>query len=151
MVRSPHLKLEEGSVVNRIFGKKEKAPVSSVLFVDDDAALTVFISKLLQDEAYNVHTANSGNEALQLLDHIALPDVFIVDFTLPDMNGQQFVEQLRLRFGRTDLPPVLLLTAALEGEAAANHLQVEDYLPKPFDNDDLLEHIGNLLKKPQKD
>jgi CheY-like chemotaxis protein len=137
--------------VNRIFGKKEKAPASSVLFVDDDAALTVFIVKLLADEAYNVHTANSGEEALQLLEHIALPDVFIVDFTLPDMNGQQFVEQIRLRFGRTDLPPVLLLTAALEGEAAANQLQVEDYLPKPFDNDDLLEHIANLLKKPQKD
>jgi DNA-binding response OmpR family regulator len=67
------------------------------------------------------------------------------------MDGQQFIAQLRIRFGRTDLPPVLMLTAAPDGEAAANLLHVEDYLPKTFDNDDLLEHIGNLLKKPQKD
>jgi DNA-binding response OmpR family regulator len=77
--------------------------------------------------------------------------MFIVDFNLPDMNGQQFIEQVRLRFGRADVPPVLLLTAAQGGEAAANHLQVEDYLPKPFDNDDLLIHIGGLLKKPRKE
>jgi CheY-like chemotaxis protein len=137
-------------MANRFFGKKEKAPASSVLFVDDDVALTVFIGKLLNDEAYIVHTANSGEAALKLLDQISLPDVFIVDFTLPDMDGQQFIEYIRLRFGRTDLPPVLLLTAAPEGEATANLLQVEDYLPKPFDNDDLLAHIANLLVKPQK-
>jgi DNA-binding response OmpR family regulator len=134
-------------VINGLFGKKEKPAPLSVLHVDDDSALARYVVKLLEENGYVVHSAGSGEEALKLLDQITMPNVLIVDFKLPDINGKQFVEHVRVRFGRGKVPPVLLLTAAHDGEAAANRLQVEDYLPKPFDSEDLLEHIALLLNK----
>jgi DNA-binding response OmpR family regulator len=127
------------------FRKSETAKISSVFLIDDDAAVVQFIVKILEDQGYVVHTASNGVKALTLLDEVPLPDVFVVDFTLPEMNGQQFIENARVRFGRVALPPVLLLTAAKEGEATANLLQVEDYLPKPFNSEQLLEHIKVLI------
>jgi DNA-binding response OmpR family regulator len=134
-------------VINGLFGKKEKAVPSSILHVDDDTALARYVLKLLEEQGYIVHTAGTGEEALKLLDQISMPNVLIVDFKLPDINGKQFIEHVRVRFGRTNVPPVLLLTAAEDGEATANRLQVEDYLPKPFDSEDLLEHVAKLLNK----
>jgi DNA-binding response OmpR family regulator len=144
---SPHLRLEESKVLNGLFGKKEKAVPLSIMHVDDDSALARYVVKLLEEHGYLVHTAGSGEEALKLLDQISMPNVLIVDFKLPDINGKQFVEHVRVRFGRTNVPPVLLLTAAHDGEATANRLQVDDYLPKPFDSEDLLEHIASLLNR----
>jgi DNA-binding response OmpR family regulator len=134
-------------VINGLFGKKEKPVPSSILHVDDDTALARYVLKLLEEQGYIVHTAGTGEEALKLLDQISMPNMLIVDFKLPDINGKQFIEHVRVRFGRTSVPPVLLLTAAEDGEAAANRLQVEDYLPKPFDSEDLLEHVAKLLNK----
>lgn len=134
-------------MINGLFGKKEKAVPSSILHVDDDTALARYVLKLLEEQGYIVHTAGTGEEALKLLDQISMPNVLIVDFKLPDINGKQFIEHVRVRFGRTNVPPVLLLTAAEDGEATANRLQVEDYLPKPFDSEDLLEHVAKLLNK----
>ncbi len=138
-------------VARSIFRKPQPARDSSVLLIDNDSATVILVSKLLEDQKYVVHVASSGEEAFSFLSEAALPDAFIVDFTLPDMNGQQFIEQARLRFGRAVLPPVLLLTAADGGEATANSLQVEDYLPKPFDNDSFLQHMERLFASVRSD
>ncbi len=131
---------------NRLFNRRESAVAYSVCIVGEDATIAQMVHTLLQDQGYTVHTASNGEAALQLLDQIPLPDAMIVDLNMSGMNGQEFIENARVRFGRTALPPVLLLTDdAQGGEATAKLLEIEDYLPKPFDGDVVLGRIKRLF------
>ena len=136
--------------MNKLFNRSKDAPQRTVMVVEDDAPIAEVMSELLKDEGYTAHMALSAEQALTMLDEIPLPDLFIVDFMLGDMNGQQFIEHLRNRVGRSKMSPVLMLTASTEGEAMANASQVNDYLPKPFKNQVLLEHVARLLGDVQK-
>ncbi len=129
----------------RLFSRRESAAAYSVCIVGEDATVVPMVHTLLENQGYTVYTASNGEAALQLLDQIPLPDAIIVDLSVSGMNGQEFIENARLRFGRTALPPVLLLTDTQDGEATANLLEIEDYLPKPFDDDVLLGHIKRLF------
>jgi CheY-like chemotaxis protein len=133
-------------MVRRLFSRPQPGTNYSVVVVEDDLPILQVITELLQDDGYTVNAASTGEEALKLLESIPMPNVFVVDYMLPDMNGRQFIESIRVRFGQSKLPPVLMLTASKEGESIANALQLNDYLPKPFDNHDLLDHIGKLVQ-----
>ncbi len=136
-------------MLRRFRARPQPGSEYSVVVVEDDLPISRAIAELLTDEGYVVNTAGTAEEALKLLESIPMPDAFVVDYMLPDMNGSQFIESIRVRFGRSKLPPVLMLTASKEGESIANTLQLEDYLPKPFDNDNLLNHVANLIKAAQ--
>jgi DNA-binding response OmpR family regulator len=137
----------ENNVIKNLFRRNDTTETHTVFILDDDLAVSKFIVKLLEEQGYTVHAVSTGAEGFTLLNEIDLPDALIIDFTLPDMTGQQFIESLRVRVGRTALPPILLLTASEEGESVANQLQVSDYLPKPFNNEKLLSHIKGMLEK----
>ncbi len=130
---------------NRLFNRHESAAAYSVCIVGEDATIAQMVHTLLENQGYTVHPASNGEAALQLLDQIPMPDAIIVDLSMSGMNGQEFIENARLRFGRAALPPVLLLTDPQDGEATANLLEIEDYLPKPFNDDVLLGHVKRLF------
>ncbi len=134
-------------MVQRWFFRGKRNKQYSVMLVEDDVPIAQVIQELLQDDGYAAHVAHTAEEALKLLESIPLPSVFVVDYMLPDMNGRQFIESIRVRFGHNQLSPVLMLTASKEGESIANELQITDYLPKPFDNVVLLDHIAKLAKR----
>lgn len=133
--------------MRRLFFGQKPPPQHTVFIVEDDLPIADVIRELLEDEGYNVNVANTAEEALKLLETVPMPDTFVVDYMLPDMNGRQFIESIRVRFGQRKLPPVLMLTASKEGESIADALQLTDFLPKPFDNGDLLDHIAKLVKR----
>src|SRR5579864_5090181 len=133
--------------MRRLFSGPQPPPKHTVFILEDDVPIADVIGELLEDEGYNVNVANTAEEALKLLETVPMPDTFVVDYMLPDMNGRQFIESIRVRFGQRKLPPVLMLTASKEGEAIANALQLIDFMPKPFDNAELLEHIAKLVKR----
>jgi len=133
--------------MRRLFSSPARRPKHTIFIVEDDVPIADVIRELLDDEGYNVHVANTAEEALKLLETVPMPDTFVVDYMLPDMNGRQFIESIRVRFGQRKLPPVLMLTASKEGESIANALQLTDFMPKPFDNTDLLDHVAKLVKR----
>jgi len=137
-------------MLQRLFSNNKKPVDYTILVVDDDQPVREAIVDNLQEEGYKVVSAMNGATALQLLDEIPLPAVMVVDLMMPEMDGKEFVSRARVRFGHRVLPPVLLLTAARHGELAADLIQVDDYMPKPFDVDDLLKHIWNLIEHRQK-
>src|SRR5579859_5983437 len=134
-------------MMRHLFFGQEPPPKHTVFIVEDDVPIADVIRELLDDEGYNVNVANTAEEALKLLETVPMPDTFVVDYMLPDMNGRQFIESIRVRFGQRKLPPVLMLTASKEGESIANALQLTDFMPKPFDNTDLLDHVAKLVKR----
>src|SRR3982751_1655140 len=99
----------------------------SVLAVDDEAAVTLLISRVLQRAGYEVRTAASAEEALERIDERPT-DLLIVDKNLPRMHGFELVRQLRARFPNL---PVIIITAAPEPFAPMQE-RIDGYLAKPF-------------------
>jgi CheY-like chemotaxis protein len=120
-----------------------------ILVVEDDQAVRQTLVDILEEEGYKVWSAMDGEQALKLLDRMGMPHAIIIDLMMPNMNGLEFVERARVRYGHHSFPPSLLLTAARQGEATANGMEVADYLPKPFEHDDLLHHVWHLVDKKQ--
>ena len=136
-------------MLQRLFSNNKGASAYTILVIDDDQPVREAIMDNLQEEGYAVVCAMNGEEALRVLDEMPLPAAMIVDLMMPEMDGREFVARARVRYGHNTLPPILLLTAARHGEVTANVIDVDDYMPKPFDVDDLLHHLSNLIESRQ--
>ncbi len=138
-------------MLSKLFSNNRRTSDYTVVVVDDDPAISMTITDMLRDEGYTIHSTSSGEDALMLIDQVGLPDLLIVDLIMPVMNGEQFLERARVRYGRTTLPPILIITGANNGEATANAVEASDFLPKPFSNDTLLSHVYKLLEARNKE
>jgi CheY-like chemotaxis protein len=132
-------------MLKRLFGN-HKPEEYSVLVLDDDPGLVHMIVDMLRSEGFVVHAATSGDEALKLLDQIPRPNVFVLDLKMPGITGDEFLERARIRYGKNAIPPVLLLTASKEGEAKADEMAANDFLPKPFNGEELVRRIWGLIE-----
>src|SRR5262249_3418646 len=110
-----------------------------------DPGIVRMIVDMLRAEGFIVHSATSGDQALKLLDQIPRPHVFVLDLTMPGIMGDDFLERARIRYGKNGIPPVLLLTASKEGESKAGEMEADDYLPKPFNSEELVRRTWGLI------
>ena len=86
-----------------------RSAAAAILFVDDDTAVLEAYSLLLEELGYAVHTANSGEEALDFLETHAV-DAVVVDYLMPGMDGEESARRIRsLRFGI----PIILFSGSL--------------------------------------
>lgn len=106
-----------------------------VLVVEDDQAITRFVSLALEQEGYQVQTAANGAEAIAQVEQ-ELPDVILLDMLMPVMDGWEFARRFRERWNRK--VPIVVMTAATNAQERAEQIQAEGFLGKPFDLDDLL-------------
>ena len=106
-----------------------------ILIVDDERAIGLAIQRLLGGRGYDVETALSAEEALEKLGRSAY-HLVITDLTLPKQSGMDLLRSIRERSPET---AVIMITAHGSERAAveAMKLGAADYLPKPFDNDEL--------------
>jgi CheY-like chemotaxis protein len=113
---------------------------ATILLVDDDALIAASTAALLEDLGHKVVEANSGREALDLLDGGLQPDLIITDHAMPGMTGMELAVRARSR--KPDIP-ILLATGYAEPEGG----QPIDLprLAKPFTQDQLSAEIGRLL------
>ena len=111
----------------------------TVLIVDDDQKLLKMLRRTLAYEGFHVVTASDGREALtQVQAH--RPDVIVLDWLMPGLNGIQVTERLRAAHDET---MILMLTArdAIEDRVEGLESGADDYLIKPFDREELKCHI----------
>jgi len=120
----------------------------TILVVEDNHSLRSYLSSILSQH-YNIHTASNGKQALAALQRLAdrLPDLILSDIMMPEMDGYQLLEALK-KHGTYWNIPVIMLTAraALEDRLKALRIGVDDYLFKPFEEEELQARISNLLK-----
>src|SRR5687768_15702096 len=102
-----------------------------VLVVDDEEAVRTYLADLLSAEGYQVRTASSGVQALEMLSSNAF-DVALLDVMMPDMSGLDVIRRYRAANGTT---PVVVLSALSGADDAVRALRMgaTDYLTKPFD------------------
>lgn len=119
-----------------------------ILIVDDDEAVSQFISKLLQSWGYESISASNGKEALQLArGNAAVIKLIILDIDMPGMDGFETIQCVKK--DRNLVPiPVIFLTGRFDGEAdmvKGMQLYAQSYLTKPIQFNRLHTVVDNLL------
>lgn len=103
------------------------------LVIDDDPAMLLIISSILTGLGYEVTTASDGQGGLERLTELGSPDVVLVDWNMPVMNGLEFVKSVRSNSNYHDLP-IIMVTTELEMSQLALTFDagVSEYIMKPF-------------------
>lgn len=118
-------------------------PLANILVIDDEPQIQRALRTILSAHHYRVSVARSGEEglALAVAEH---PDVIILDLGLPDMDGIQVCEQLRLW---TQVPIIILSVRSEENDKVrALDKGADDYLVKPFGTEELLARLRVALR-----
>jgi CheY-like chemotaxis protein len=123
---------------------EQPAPESRrILIVDDEPALLMLVADALTDEGHEVRLAATGVQALELLDSW-LPDVILLDLTLPEMSGREFRERQRALPGPHRDVPVIVVTGAHQQDDLVEDLGAIGLLSKPFDLDALVTLVNEV-------
>lgn len=115
-----------------------------ILVVEDDVSINGMLVKLLTENQYEVQSAFSGTEAILLLEKHSF-DLVLLDLMLPGMSGEEVLEKI-VHDAKT---PVIGVSAKEDIESKLNLLRMgaDDYITKPFNNDELLVRIEVVLRR----
>lgn len=118
--------------------------LTSILIVEDDIFISDMIKELLIQNNYKVSTAYSGTEALLCLEKNNF-NLIILDLMLPGLSGEEVLSFIR----KTSITPIIGVSAKDDIESKVNLLRngADDYITKPFNNEELLARIDVLLRR----
>ena len=116
-----------------------------VLVVDDSLTVRKITSRLLSREGFEVGTARDGIDALQVLAD-QTPDVILLDIEMPRMDGFEFAKTVK-NDPRLSVIPIIMITSrtAEKHRARASEIGVEVYMGKPFQEEELLRNIRQIV------
>ncbi len=124
--------------------QQEKQSALSLLLIDDDEELCAMMTEFFALAGHRLESIHNGRDGLTHALNGA-HDLVILDVMLPVLNGVEVLKQLR----RRKTVPVIMLTARVEPQDRILGLDTgaDDYLPKPFDPDELLARIRAVLRR----
>jgi adenylate cyclase len=122
---------------------------NKILIVDDEPFNLDLLEQELADHDYTIERAGDGAEALERLS-VFLPDVILLDYMMPKMNGLEVLKCLRADERHKSIP-VILLTAKATQEDKVRGLDAgaDDYVIKPFDSFELLARVRAMMRIKQ--
>lgn len=119
-----------------------------VLLVEDDAAVRSTLAAILHDEGCDIIIAPNGFDALVALEQHE-PHIVVLDWMMPVVDGGNFLTALRHEYRRTT--PVLVISAGRITEDEARGYGADAYLRKPFDIDELMRVLHDLVARSRLD
>jgi DNA-binding response OmpR family regulator len=122
--------------------QSEKATQKTILIIEDDANVGSSLVQIVVEETpYLAFLVTDPEQALEVFNDF-VPDLLVIDYHLPHMNGMQLYDYLQTKREFTHTPTIIISAALPYDEIQQRHLIALD---KPFDIDQLLTHIHNLL------
>jgi DNA-binding response OmpR family regulator len=116
-----------------------------VLVVDDEPNILLSLEFLMQQAGFEVTTAEDAEQAQALISR-QVPDLILLDISLPGMSGFDLLEQLRADEATRSLPVVMLTAHGREVEKEKGMaLGASDYITKPFSTRELVSRVQTLL------
>jgi len=114
----------------------------TIMVIDDSIVIRKMIEIALEDEDFNIVTAISGKEGLENIE-IQQPNLVILDMMLPDMNGIDVLKTIK----SNNKLPVIMLSGKDSPQLieSAKEFGVDDFLPKPFRDEELVEKVRTLV------
>ncbi len=129
---------------------QEVSQTPRILLVDDEPGLRTAVQAYLEDEGFQVTTAVDGEEGWEKAQKM-IPDVIISDVMMPRCDGYGLLKKIREdeRLGGT---PVIFLTAKgmTADRTQGYQAGVDDYMPKPFDPDELVARVKNVVQRQER-
>ena len=121
--------------------------MAKILIVDDEPRIRELIREHLQYAGYVCEEAGDGSAALSLLSGGGF-DLVILDVMMPKMNGVEVLQKLRAEGIKT---PIMMLTAKAEKDDRITGFNAgaDDYLPKPFEPDELIARVRAMLRRSE--
>ncbi len=120
-----------------------------VLLVDDEPGLREAVQAYLEDSGFEVTAAANAQQAFQLLS-TAQPELIISDIMMPGIDGYQFLDQLRQLEAYAHVPVIFLTAKGMKADRIQGYRAgVDAYLPKPFDPEELVAIVNNLIERFQ--
>src|SRR5689334_17759771 len=115
-----------------------------ILVVDDDRDLAKLLAIGLRLRGYLVEVAENGRDALALLNERRF-DVIVLDWNMPIMGGEGFLEEHHRRKSSVLSPPVVVITARYDAERKARELGAVAAVAKPFNINELVRVLASVL------
>ena len=122
-------------------------PTAKILLADDSPAILCLVSEVLTNAGFTVIQATNGQEAIDKT-YKQNPDLLILDYDMPQKNGFEVVQEVRSRTGYLHTP-IIIFTANTEKSTKLEGLglDIDDYLTKPADEDEIVARVKLLLKR----
>lgn len=117
----------------------------TALVIDDSRAIRMVLTRTLSKFGYDVHSAGDGKEAIDWVHQGHRPDLVLVDWNMPVMNGLEFIKEFRDDVNQSAIP-LLMVTTETEIEQMVRALDAgaNEYIMKPF-TDEVIEEKLKLL------
>lgn len=117
-----------------------------ILIVDDIPANLEIVGSILENHGYDVYAADSGQTALELLEHVAI-DLVLLDIMMPDLDGFETCSKIRSDDRFTQVP-IIFLTAKVDVESIERGFRcgAVDYIRKPFNALELLMRVKTQIQ-----
>jgi CheY-like chemotaxis protein len=133
-------------MLERLHSSDEDLIGKQVLVVDDDVRNIFALSSVLERRGMRVLSAQTGHEAIALLD--AKPDVVLMDIMMPKMDGYQTMREIRQQPVYQRLPIIALTAKAMKGDREkCLEAGASDYLAKPVNTEQLLSALRMWLHR----
>ncbi len=120
---------------------------AKILLADDSHAIRFLVSEILTSAGFTVVEAENGQEAIEKT-YKENPDLLILDYEMPYKNGFEVVQEVRSRTGYLHTP-IIIFTAVTDKSTKLEGLglDIDDYLTKPADEDEIVARVKLLLKR----
>ncbi len=120
---------------------------AKILLADDSSSIRDLVSEILTDAGFTVVTAQDGQEALEKI-YKENPDLLILDYEMPYKTGFEVVQDVRQHTGYLHTP-IIIFTAVTDKDTKLQGLglDIDDYLTKPADADEVVARVKLLLKR----
>lgn len=120
--------------------------MKTIFIVEDETGIRDALQLLLSFENYDVRSFATA-EAFNNRDHSVIPDIFIMDVKLPDGLGTDLCNQIKENPATSHIP-VMIISAHAKAANVVNSCKADVFIPKPFDIDDVIVKIEDLIKQP---
>lgn len=112
------------------------------LVIDDSRAMRAILGKILKEIGFEVTDACHGREGLERLQQVGRPELALVDWNMPEMNGLEFIQAVRADHAYDEMR-IMMVTTESEAGAMINALEAgaNEYVMKPFTKDVILEKL----------
>lgn len=126
--------------------KNPKISSGTILLVEDNSDMAEYVVSILEENHFKVHHADNGKTGLEKLSHIK-PDLILSDIMMPEMDGMTFLKEVRELPDFSDTPTIFLSAlSGIDKQIEGLRLGVNDYLVKPFNPEELICRIQNLIE-----
>lgn len=124
----------------------------TILVVDDNPDIAISVQGGLQQytDKYNVISAKSGEQCLQLLKNNQIPDLILLDIMMPGISGWETYNQIKQNPSWKEIPVVFLTARTDQMAKDAGSFFGDDFIEKPFNVEDLEKRINTAIEKHRK-